>query len=52
MLVVKRIKYSNFDTNNVINMSYILCKCLSLKEINLSSFDTNNVEDMNHMFSE
>jgi len=65
MFIIKRIKYysylqdilyinnlSNFDTNNVINMSYMFCKCLSLKEINLSSFNTNNVEDMSYMFSE
>ena len=47
---LKEINLSNFNTNNVIYMSYMFCGCSSLKEINLSNFNTNNVNDMRDMF--
>ena len=40
----------NFDTSNVIDMSYMLCDCPLLKEIKLKNLDTNNVTDMSFMF--
>ena len=30
---------SNFNTDKVIDMSYILIKCTSLKELNISNFN-------------
>ena len=44
------IDLSNFNTNNVTNMSGMFYKCSSLKEINLSNFNTNNVTDMYDTF--
>ena len=41
---------SNFNTNNVTNMSYMFYRCSSLKELNLSNFNTNNVTNMGLMF--
>ena len=37
---------SNFNTNNVTNMSYMFNKCSSLTSLNLSNFNTNNVYDI------
>ena len=42
---------SNFNTNNVRDMGYMLSKCSSLTTLNLSNFNTNNVKDMTEMFS-
>ena len=42
---------SNFNTNNVNNMSYMFSFCSSLTSLNLSNFNTNNVKDMINMFS-
>ena len=47
---LKEINLSNFNTNNVTNMSFMFYKCSSLKEINLSNFNTNNFTDMSYMF--
>lgn len=41
----------NFDTSDVIDMSYMFQFCYSLESINLSNFSTVNVTDMNHMFN-
>ena len=43
---LKEINLSNFNTNNVIDMSLMFYECSSLKEINLSNFNTNNVTNM------
>ena len=44
-------EFSNFNTDNVTDMSYIFDECSSLKELNLSNFDNNiNVIDMSYMF--
>ena len=48
---LKEINLSNFNTNNVNNMSCMFYKCSSLKELNLSNFNTNNVTDMRYMFN-
>ena len=45
------IDLSNFNTQNVINMSGMFHDCHALKKIDASSFDTYNVEKMHHMFS-
>ena len=41
---------SNFNTNNVSNMSRMFYYCSSLATLNLNSFNTNNVSDMSYMF--
>ena len=41
---------SNFNTNNVKNMSYMFYNCSSLISLNLSNFNTNNVKNMKYMF--
>ena len=46
MLIINELNLSNFITNNVINMSGMFYKCLSLKELNLSNFNTDNVINM------
>ena len=45
------IDLSNFNSQNVINMSDMFSFCESLTNINLSNLNTQNVTDMNHMFS-
>jgi len=41
---------SNFNTENVTDMSYMFFDCKSLKNIDLSNFNTENVIDMERMF--
>ena len=41
---------SNFNTNNVTNMSFMFSGCSSLSKIDLSNFNTNKVKDMSDMF--
>ena len=52
MFIIKRINLSNFNANNVTNMSCMFYKCSSLTNINLSNFNTNNVTDMCDIFHE
>ena len=47
---LKELNLSNFNTNNVTNMSYMFSECISLKELNLSNFNTNKVTNMSGMF--
>ena len=47
---LKKIDLSNFNTQNVINMSDMFHGCSSLKNIDLSNFNTQNVTDMSYMF--
>ena len=47
---LKELDLSNFNTNNVTNMSYMFSSCSSLKDLNLSNFNTNNVTYMSGMF--
>ena len=42
---------SNFNTNNVKDMSCMFNECSSLISLNLHNFNTNNVKDMSYMFS-
>ena len=41
---------SNFNTNNVKNMSAMFIGCSSLTSLNLSNFNTNNVKNMRGIF--
>ena len=47
---LKKLKLSNFNTNNVITMYGMFHGCSSLKELNLSNFNINNVTDMDGVF--
>jgi len=46
------INLSNFNTQNVKDMSLMFYECSSLTNINLSNFNTQNVTNMRSMFSE
>ena len=48
---ITRIDFSNFDTSNINNMSYMFSGCSSLISLDLSNFITSSVTDMNNMFS-
>ena len=41
---------SNFNTNNVKDMSRMFYSCSSLTSLNLSNYNTNNIKDMIWMF--
>ena len=41
---------SNFNNNNVKDMSHLFSYCRSLTSLNLSNFNTNNVTNMKYMF--
>ena len=45
------INLSNFNTNNVTDMSCMFYECSSLTNINLSNFNTNNATNMSSMFT-
>ena len=47
---MKSIDLTNFNTNNVTDMSEMFSFCKSLTPIDLSNFNTNNVTDMYKMF--
>ena len=51
MFIFRKINLSNFNTNNVEDMSGMFSECSSLKELNLSNFNTENVTNMSYMFS-
>ena len=51
MFIMKEVNLSSFNSNNVINMSYMFYKCSSMEKINLLSFNTLNVTNMSYMFS-
>ena len=42
---------SNFNTDNVKDMSFMFSSCSSLSSLNLSNFNTNNVNKMWCMFA-
>ena len=50
MFFIKKIDFSNFNTDNVTNMYVLFFCCHSLSEINLSKFNIENVIDMSDMF--
>jgi len=47
---LKNLNLSNFNTQNVIDMSKMFNNCKSLTNLNLSNFNTQNVTNMNCMF--
>ena len=47
---LKQLNLTNFNTNNVTNMSDMFYGCSSLKELNLNNINTNNVTHMEGMF--
>ena len=49
--VVEYLDLSNFNTDNVNNMSYMFNECHKLKEIKgINNFNTSKVTDMSRMF--
>ena len=50
MFIIKRNKFSNFNTNNVTDMNSMFYGCSSLNELNLSHFQVNNATNINGMF--
>ncbi len=48
---LKELNLSNFNTENVTDMSYMFDYCKSLKELNIINFNTNNVINMRSMFA-
>ena len=42
--------FSEFNTQNVIDMSYMFSNCSSLNELNLSFFNTEKINDISYMF--
>ena len=49
--LLKELNLSNFNTNNVNDMSYMFNDCSSLIEFKSSNFNTNNVTNMSFMFN-
>ena len=47
---LQKIDLSNFNTNNITNLSYVFCECSSLKELNIE-LNTNKAKNMIYMFS-
>ena len=47
---ITEIDLSNFDTSDVINMSYMFKDCERLEKLHLSYFSTRNVTNMDYMF--
>ena len=45
-----KIDFISFNTNDVVNMNYMFCKC-NINDINLLSFDIRNVISMRAMFA-
>ena len=41
-----KIKFINFNTENVTNMSYMFNECSNLTNLDVSNFNTENVKDM------
>jgi surface protein len=49
--VLEKVKFNNFNTSQVTNMSAMFYNDSRLNELNLDKFNTSNVEDMSNMFS-
>ena len=49
--VLTTLDVSNFDTQNVTDMTGMFYECSALTTLNVSNFDTKNVTDMGYMFS-
>ena len=44
------VNLNNFDTSNVVDMSYMFYNCQYIQNLNLDSLDTSNVTNMQYMF--
>ena len=51
MFFLTSLNLSNFNINNVTNMSYMFYYCSSLTSLNLSNFNTNNLSNMSYIFN-
>lgn len=49
-LYLTKIDLSNFNTENVTNMTFMFYDCVRLVELDISNLNTNKVEDMSYMF--
>ena len=48
---LKELNLSNFNTDNVTNMSYMFSGCKLLKELDISNFNVSKVNNMDYMLS-
>ena len=48
---IKKINFTKFYENDIINMSHMFSECISLTEVNFSDFNSYRVVDMSNMFS-
>ena len=48
---LKKLNLSNFNTNKVINMSYMFFRCSTLEELNIDNFTINKKTNINSIFS-
>jgi surface protein len=46
-----KLDLSNFNTDNVINMSYMFTFCTSLESLDLSNFNSNDNTDIKYIFN-
>lgn len=49
-LYLTKIDLSNFNTENVTNMTFMFYDCVRLVELDISNLNTSKVEDMSYMF--
>ena len=47
---MRNLDLSNFNTENVFDMSYMFKNCYNLISLDLSSFDSKNVVDVDNLF--
>ena len=50
--ILKEINLSNFNSENITDMSYMFNRCKNVTKINLSNFNTKNINKMIGMFQE
>ena len=50
--IYSNLNLSNFNTQNVINMSYMFYNCNSLTKLDLSNFNAQNVINMSFIFAD
>lgn len=47
---LRKIDLSEFNTENVTNMTFMFYECIKLEELNISNLNTSKVQDMSYMF--
>ena len=50
LIYINSIDLSNFNSPNIVSMSYMFYNCQNLMHINFTNFKTSNVRDMNYTF--